>query len=664
MKDFDDVHPDDGRPAAHLRDQMRRTGMQAFRAGDFAGARAAIEPLVRAGADAYPLRRALALSYLKLGDPVAAQVELDAARTTLAHDMQELGALEQKVSADAVRAAVARRCTTGLRQVLRRTDPDGEAPYQRAMRAALDAPGTLDELCPALPRRQLASAVERLCRVAPTQARVLCDAARRAYRDCDVLRRAEATLDLADSDDPLRLAAAARTILAAGRDAHRLTGALRVLEVERRRPIPGAPTALGHLAATLRDLDRSGGSVRERRSGARLAMRMKDPGRAMRLLGPSEAGPGPDPEMRADFDAAAGVLAPLGADLDDAVDRFWSEVAMARDPVAAARRAFAPDAVNVTVPMGWPGADGANDDHLICLRAIAAARDALRGAGRAVRLHLWPWAPIERPPRMGRVPVFAYHSRARLGDRGTLVHKGSHLPGLYTIDPAGFSGWSALRGLGADAIRAMSEADAARRADDLAALRDRFVGGRLTKHAQRDAMPLPEAGFVLLALQLRRDSVQMLARIDQLTLLRTVAAWAARTGARVVVKRHPKCTDAAIEAELQRLPPSVTVSTCAIHDLLARARTVVVGNSGVGFEALLHGRRVITAAASDYEVATHPVRSPAELGAALDAAGPPNDPDLIEQFVHVYTTRLMVDTQRAGALEGRIEAHFRLRGWL
>jgi capsule polysaccharide modification protein KpsS len=91
------------------------------------------------------------------------------------------------------------------------------------------------------------------------------------------------------------------------------------------------------------------------------------------------------------------------------------------------------------------------------------------------------------------------------------------------------------------------------------------------------------------------------------------------SGVRVVAKRHPYCRSATIERALKDLVAAgdLIVDDGSVRDLIAGALAVVTVNSGVGFEALVHGKPVITTGRSAYGYAAHPVADADELTVAL-----------------------------------------------
>jgi len=215
--------------------------------------------------------------------------------------------------------------------------------------------------------------------------------------------------------------------------------------------------------------------------------------------------------------------------------------------------------------------------------------------------------------------LFSHHS---IGDgAGVCRFKHSYLRGSFILDPLGYSGFSSLARDPA-ALRATA-AIASREALDYAhRLRERVITANESKFAQppRTNRP-PRPGYVLLAMQVPGDTVLRLSRADPLSFYRHVITETGRLGMRCVVKRHPKCTTPAVTELLSDVAPlpHVEVRSDSVNDLLPDAERVVVINSGVGLEALVHGRPTLTFGGCEYAPLTTCVQSLEDIATALAA---------------------------------------------
>lgn len=367
----------------------------------------------------------------------------------------------------------------------------------------------------------------------------------------------------------------------------------------------------------------------------------------------------------------------LAEDLQDAIKRFWKFTATASDPLAAARSVLQEEKDSVAILMHfglanfdrnsvWESKSRMREPNsLHHMRIIKTTIGILQKRRQKYRIHIWPGHLSRNPPLAGHVRTLAFHAFATKADTRTVVHKGSHLPDTWLIDRSGYSGWSSLRHLTRDDISKLDDAPHEREAF-FRALHEKYIDPNFSGKFQPAAsdVRLPD-DYVFLATQMPSDSVQSLAWIDQPTLISETIRWAERTGRTLAIKRHPHCRDMRVTRLLDRkLPANVHVANGPIHDLIKPARAVIVGNSGAGFEALMHGKPVIAAAPSDYQVATRTVRTVDALHELLDTLDSlSDDSDFAKAFVHVYLKKLVINPRDDKAIETTLACHFEHAGW-
>lgn len=280
---------------------------------------------------------------------------------------------------------------------------------------------------------------------------------------------------------------------------------------------------------------------------------------------------------------------------------------------------------------------------------------SLLGAGMWVYPRVQAGVDGATPVSGGPRPALTWHTL----DTGRKAHfhvKIGTLYGHFIVDSHGYSGWASIAGASLEElVRGVDAAEADRHWRRLC--QDLVDGGK-SKYAQGDSgVPQVDGGYIFLPMQVADDTVARLADIDTLSLLQALAAWAARSGQAVVVKRHPMCRDERIDAAIREAAAAghILVSDANIHGLVAGARCVVTVNSGVGAEALLQLKPVITTGGSDYAAATGRAHSVEELYALLDAgAGPFLADDDIKKFLWTYTRNYMVRFDDEAALSARL----------
>lgn len=231
----------------------------------------------------------------------------------------------------------------------------------------------------------------------------------------------------------------------------------------------------------------------------------------------------------------------------------------------------------------------------------------------------------DEAPRLSRHDqlVLSYHS---IGPAGHVLRiKESYLPPYYTLDPLGYSGFSEL-GLFPERFRSdIARVNARKAGAFVEDLRSRVIAENFSKYPQDAASAFDPGGdHIFFPLQTVDDPVARLCAFDQLAALEEVAKVAGENGWRVVVKRHPFCVSVKVKTALERIVADnahVTLTTASIHRIIPGARAVIGANSGVLFEALIHGAHVVTFGGSDFRMATTPVNSLAGIGPALSGEG-------------------------------------------
>ncbi|MBP0494352.1 hypothetical protein [Roseomonas indoligenes] len=266
--------------------------------------------------------------------------------------------------------------------------------------------------------------------------------------------------------------------------------------------------------------------------------------------------------------------------------------------------------------------------------------DVLAAANASLLLH----SPHEPLPADGaeRPPVrLTWHSNGK--SAGRWHYKAGALPHTLSFDRLGYSGWSELAGLERRDLLAVDAATA--EAFHAERTLPWLAEGR-SKYRQDASVAVEGEGFVFLPLQLPNDSVIALKLFEAPYLegVRRMVAALAGAGIPVVIKRHPHCTDPAVTRFLEALPAGpISVSRASVHALIPRARAVLTVNSGVGFEALLHGRPVIAAGRAEYRVVATELTEPEGAPAVLSAAEAAHDPGLVRRYLFLALRQYGID---------------------
>ena len=345
-----------------------------------------------------------------------------------------------------------------------------------------------------------------------------------------------------------------------------------------------------------------------------------------------------------------GENAPAGIDLLERLNDLEAECSDWRDVIDRAHQSLMariagiaadPDPKAVTIHVPVPGFRNN-------IRDYPGFRSDIRRAFRQVLAVLAErQVPVAITARLakhgvlrGDGPFIAYHT---VGADGHGLHiKETDRRQYFSADAGGYSGWAAF------ADRPLPDTHDFDRAEVqafIAAERTRLIEGNLSKYDQPDvahAEGSPARPYVFVALQVIDDAVQRQARLHMFDMLEEVAETCRARGIDMLVKRHPLCGSAAVARVLAKgeRQKRFRVAGGSIHTLIAGSAAVCVINSGVGAEALLHGKPVYTFGRAEYQAATFQVRARGDFNRLFLPDVLPAEPERIEALLyalrHVY----------------------------
>lgn len=529
--------------------------------------------------------------------------------------------------------------------------------HQRLLYGALAGDMRLAQTVAATDATELNGAVRLLLKHEVRAGRKLLDAARAVYPDCALIRTSAILEDLGRGD----LDAASLAHLEREADAIDLIVALQ--KRYNRHPLSTRVRLLRRLNQIVAARLNAPPDERADANALFAAMFLCDTNRADQLA-PRLAGSIPFAAVALEhFREGRARLGTLWSAVAAAAREFQVGPLNAQDILAATLATMSKDAVTITVPAFF-GFKNKPHDVVLCVETIATAVSVLDRIEVPWRLCLGGRDFGVSHLQVGEYPVLGFHTVAGPEDIGLLVHRAAYVDGYVSLDAKGYAGWSSVAKLTREEIaaRAPDNAAAHRRVE---AVRHAVVSEKRTKYDQPIANKTIAPGYVLCATQIVDDAVQSLARIPHLDFLASVVRWADNRKARLVIKRHPFCWDEAITQLLNNAAYHATVEVveAPIGDLIAGSRAVVVSNSGVGFEALLYGKPVITVGGSDYESVTAAVADEPGLWRALDDPAAGFDRDAVEQFLAFYFTEATVEVADRAAFADRLEAAIRMKGW-
>ena len=243
------------------------------------------------------------------------------------------------------------------------------------------------------------------------------------------------------------------------------------------------------------------------------------------------------------------------------------------------------------------------------------------------------------PPRPAEADfrIYAHKTRRDIPD-GNLFYKEMHMRGLFTVD---HQGWGADHS-GMRTSPDLSAISAGQAESFCRSMRANFLNTGRSKHDQPPVRTIPPdlKPYFFAPLQMPGDDV--IRNHSPVTVIQYISAlsqWADLRRRNVVFKLHP-WQPAEVEQEARKAAaasPYVFLLNENVHSLISAARAVIVINSGVGFESLIHGKPVITLGACDYQWMTF--RSTvSDLDAAWDFGGAFSEQQQLQgfRFIHYY----------------------------
>ena len=227
--------------------------------------------------------------------------------------------------------------------------------------------------------------------------------------------------------------------------------------------------------------------------------------------------------------------------------------------------------------------------------------------------------------------------------------KETPIPYYFGIDRLGYSGWSEL------SVCSVLHDGGMRRQDEVAAnafcseLTNWLKDNNLSKYRQPVKKSVLPNRFVFLPMQVASDAVAQHNRLDPIAVLRRAADYAKSYGLPLVVKRHPYCQNLRIAMWLKWLAqtnPYIYLTGASVTRLLPACSAVLVGNSGVGLEALAYGKPVYAFAASEYDLVAYPIQCLEELELIFSVSQHARHPDSY-RFVRYYLLECCFDSRNA-----------------
>lgn len=235
----------------------------------------------------------------------------------------------------------------------------------------------------------------------------------------------------------------------------------------------------------------------------------------------------------------------------------------------------------------------------------------------------------------------AWHNHGTLPNIWHL--KTAYMPNYFYFDKTGYGPWSEIT----DKCDYNMPVELIRK--DVEKFCKEYIDNNESRVRQpKSVHGLPEEPYVLVLGQRPDDAVSEFAYIDTNSLMHKVSDLYKGTKYKVVTRGHP------LDSSKSYGTPYDLQATGNIHDCIAGASAVYTVNSGTGFEALLHGKRVFTSGVCDYRWATTEIKTDDDLKRSIDLVEEPIDEDNRIQFLYYFMQYHLMNVNDRDSIERKI----------
>jgi len=256
-----------------------------------------------------------------------------------------------------------------------------------------------------------------------------------------------------------------------------------------------------------------------------------------------------------------------------------------------------------------------------------------------------------KPPK--NTLVFSTHT---IGKSNSQIFrwKIGYLDKTITFDETGYSGWSSLAKNPEIAFtRSITKSMVER---NFKKLQNHYIAKNISKYEQTHSNFIFPERFIFFPLQTLNDTVMLQSNFDPFTLINHIIEMLYKKGIPLVVKRHPFCDNKLLEKILfnYEKQKKIILFNGSIHDALSKASTIYVINSGVGFEALMHLKPVVTFGKSDYMSVTKHITNLEEIDKNPWYAIDDEKRDKIKLFLHYFIHEKCIDLTNKKDIKNKI----------
>ncbi|MDC0869574.1 hypothetical protein OAP82_11200 [Paracoccaceae bacterium] len=241
----------------------------------------------------------------------------------------------------------------------------------------------------------------------------------------------------------------------------------------------------------------------------------------------------------------------------------------------------------------------------------------------------------------------------------TLHQKIAYLSDYSYLDQCGYGPFSKI--LPHEQLMSLIKKVDQRKADKIRKqLFERYCLNRTSKFKQENQKFIVDepATTYFFAMQTINDTVARRAKINQFKGIKLILEQFINTQNKLIIKPHPLDQSSTTVKFLSKIKKhsNAIISNSNIHDLISQTKATICVNSGVGIEALIHLKPVISLGESDYQTATYKAETEAELFALLERTYLKVDKIFISKFLYYFFKEHVCEITDELAISKRLRA--------
>lgn len=281
----------------------------------------------------------------------------------------------------------------------------------------------------------------------------------------------------------------------------------------------------------------------------------------------------------------------------------------------------------------------------------------LSDSGTVVIPHILPHTNLLPKNDYPNLPKIGHHTLGK--QQNTLHQKIAYLSEYSYLDQCGYGPFSSILPK-EELLSCIRKVDQKKANDFRQELFERYCLTRKSKFEQKNlefVIDEPENTYFF-AMQTINDTVVKRAKISQFKSIKLILEQFSNTKKKLIIKPHPLDNSGTTEKFIMETKEhsNAIISNANIHDLISQTKATICVNSGVGIEALMHLKPVISVGDSDYKVATYYAENEAELKALIERPYLKANKRFITKFLYYFFKEHVCEITDELAISKKIRA--------